>query len=119
MDAMGTPTELLLELAASSRHLQDPAELTAALQTGHRIWCTGLADVQRATHADCRGLSDDALSIRCQEAGAPWEDGASRSEAISNLVFALWDASPAAMAYTALERRAGAVGVCLLPEEDV
>ncbi|MGW2863393.1 hypothetical protein [Streptomyces sp. NPDC001205] len=118
MDTMGTPTELLLELAASSRHFQDPAELAAALQTGHRIWCAGLADVQRTIHAGSRDLSDDALSIRCREAGVPWEDGTSRSEAVSNLVFALWDASPAAMAYTALERRASAAGVCLLPEED-
>ncbi|MFI6055952.1 hypothetical protein ACIBCO_38500 [Streptomyces violascens] len=115
---MGTPTAQLLELVASSRHLHDPAELTAALRTGHHIWCTGLAEVQQATHADCRDLSDDALSIRCQEAGVTWERGASRSEAISNLVFALWDASPAAMAYTALERRASDVGVCLIPEEE-
>ncbi|MEU5894299.1 hypothetical protein ABZ835_47095 [Streptomyces sp. NPDC047461] len=40
-----------------------------------------------------------------------------RGEAIAELVFAVWDAAPAAIACTALEERAARFGVCLAPEE--
>ncbi|MFD3838266.1 hypothetical protein ACFWWC_18680 [Streptomyces sp. NPDC058642] len=40
-----------------------------------------------------------------------------RGEAIAELVFAVWDAVPTAIAYTALEQRAARFRVCLAPEE--
>jgi len=116
MDYMDNPTGRLLDLVAAAAALSDPAQLLTLLQTGHTAWCEGLAQVRTSVFAQCEGLDDAALSAWCQRAGAPWEQGQSRPEAVSGLAFAIWDASPSAMAYTALEERAAAFNICLLPE---
>ncbi|MCX4617928.1 hypothetical protein ABT255_17405 [Streptomyces mirabilis] len=111
------PTALLLDLAARAQDLSDRDALQNLLATGHRAWCEGVADVQSGIARETARLSDAQLAERCTAAGAPWEDGMTRSEVVSALAFATWDAAPAAMAYTELEERAALFGVCLLGEE--
>lgn len=111
------PTALLLDLAARAQSVSDPDTLHNLLSRGHRAWCEGVADVQSGIDHETGRLSDPQLSERCAAAGAPWEQGMTRGEAVSALVFATWEAAPAAMAYTELEERAARFGVCLLPEE--
>ncbi|MGW2802444.1 hypothetical protein [Streptomyces sp. NPDC001269] len=111
------PTALLLDLAARAQSVSDPDTLHNWLSRGHRAWCEGVADVQSGIDDETGRLSDPQLSKRCAAAGAPWEQGMTRGEAVSALVFATWEAAPAAMAYTELEERAARFGVCLLPEE--
>ncbi|MFE2700805.1 hypothetical protein ACFXI6_18125 [Streptomyces mirabilis] len=111
------PTALLLGLAANAQDLSDRDALQNLLATGHRAWCEGVADVQSGIRWEVANLSDAQLAKRCSTAGAPWEQGMTRGEAVSALAFATWDAAPAAMAYTELEERAALFGVCLLGEE--
>ncbi|MFF7191319.1 hypothetical protein ACFZAR_40440 [Streptomyces sp. NPDC008222] len=111
------PTALLLDLAARAQSVSEPDTLHNLLSRGHRAWCEGVADVQSGIDHETRGLSDPQLSERCATAGTPWEKGMPRSEAVSALVIATWEAAPAAMAYTELEERAARFGACLLPEE--
>ncbi|WP_369228767.1 hypothetical protein AB5J56_00090 [Streptomyces sp. R21] len=111
------PTALLLDLAARAQHLSDRDVLQDLLASGHRAWCEGVADVHSGVRREAAPLSDDQLTERCAAAGAPWEQGMTRDEAVSALAFATWDAVPAAMAYTELEERATLFGVCLLGEE--
>ncbi|QIY76553.1 hypothetical protein HEP84_54785 [Streptomyces sp. RLB1-33] len=111
------PTALLLDLAARAQGLSDRDALQALLATGHRAWCEGVADVRSGISLEAAGLSDVQLAEQCAAAGAPWEEGMTRSETVSALAFATWEAAPAAMAYTELEERAALFGVCLLGEE--
>ncbi|MFE5820000.1 hypothetical protein ACFQ6S_42205 [Streptomyces sp. NPDC056479] len=111
------PTAPLLDLAAQAQSVSDPETLHDLLSRGHRAWCEGIADVQAGVARETAGLSDGQFAERCAVAGAPWEEGMSRGEAIAALAFVTWDAAPAAMPYTALERRAARFGVCLLGEE--
>ncbi|MGW6893708.1 hypothetical protein [Streptomyces chartreusis] len=111
------PTALLLDLAAQAQSVSDPDSLLDMLSSGHRAWCEGVTDVQSGVDREAASLSDGELAERCVAAGALWEEGMTRGEAISGLAFATWDASPAAMAYTELERSAARFGVCLLGEE--
>ncbi|WP_071372029.1 hypothetical protein [Streptomyces sp. MUSC 14] len=111
------PTALLLDLTARAQHVSDPDTLHSMLAAGHRAWCEGVADVQAGVDRESASLSDARLAGRCAAAGAPWEQGMTRGEAVSALAFAIWDASPAAMAYTELGERAARFGVCLLGEE--
>ena len=111
------PTALLLDLAARAQDLSNRDALQDLLATGHRAWCEGVADVQSGIRREGANLSDVQLAERCAAAGAPWEEGMTRSEAVSALAFAIWEAAPAAMAYTELEERAALFGVCLLGEE--
>lgn len=111
------PTALLLEFAAQAQRVSDPDTLRDLLSRGHRAWCEGVADVQAGVDRETASLSDVQLAGRCTAAGALWEEGMTRSEAVSALAFATWDAAPAAMAYTELEERAAHFGVCLLGEE--
>ncbi|MCX5097623.1 hypothetical protein OOK36_55305 [Streptomyces sp. NBC_00365] len=111
------PTTLLLNLAARAQDLSDRDALQDLLATGHRAWCEGVADVRYGIGREAAGLSDVQLAERCAAAGAPWEEGMTRSETVSALAFATWEAAPAAMAYTELEERAALFGVCLLGEE--
>lgn len=111
------PTALLLDLAARAQDLSDRKALQDLLATGHRAWCEGVADVRSGIDQETARLSDRQLAERCAAVGAPWEKGMTRSEAVSALVFATWDAAPAAMAYTELEERAAHFGACLLGEE--
>ncbi|MFD7283480.1 hypothetical protein ACFV80_42460 [Streptomyces sp. NPDC059862] len=111
------PTALLLDLAARAQNVSDRDTLHDLLATGHRAWCEGVADVRTDIGRETAGLSDAQLAERCAAAGAPWEEGMTRSEAVSALAFATWEAAPAAMAYTELEERAAHFGVCLLGEE--
>jgi hypothetical protein len=111
------PTALLLDLAAQARCESDPDALYDMLSRGHRAWCQGVADVRSGVDRESASLSDAQLAERCAAAGAPWEEGMTRAEAVSALAFVTWDAAPAAMAYTELEERAARFGVCLLGEE--
>jgi hypothetical protein len=111
------PTALLLELAAQAQRASDPKTLHDLLSRGHHAWCEGVADVRAGVDRETTSLSDAELAERCAAAGAPWEEGMTRSEAVSALAFMTWDAAPAAMAYTALAERAARFGVCLLGEE--
>ncbi|MEW1648412.1 hypothetical protein [Streptomyces sp. NPDC091219] len=111
------PTALLLELAARARDMSDPDALRDVLSTGHRAWCEGIADIQDGIGREAEPLSDAEVAQRCAAAGAPWEEGMLRSEAVASLAFATWDAAPAAMAYTELAERAARFGVCLMGEE--
>ncbi|MFJ9121340.1 hypothetical protein ACIRJO_38165 [Streptomyces sp. NPDC102394] len=111
------PTALLLELAAQAQRVSDPDTLHDLLSTGHRAWCEGVAEVQADVDRETTGLSEAELAERCAAACVPWEEGMTRSEAVSALAFVTWDAAPAAMAYAALEERAARFGVCLLGEE--
>ncbi|MGW2618501.1 hypothetical protein [Streptomyces sp. NPDC001500] len=111
------PTALLLDLAAQAQHLSDHDTLHRLLAQGHQTWCEGIADVRSALERQTAHIADLPLAQRCAAAGSPWERDMSRSEAVGALAFALWDASPAAIAYTELEDHAAAHGVCLLPEQ--
>ncbi|MFF0033957.1 hypothetical protein ACFYS7_38640 [Streptomyces avermitilis] len=111
------PTALLFDLTTRAQSLSDRDALQDLLVTGHRAWCESVADVQSGTGRDSASLSDFQLAERCAAAGAPWEEGMTRSEAVSALAFATWELTPAAMAYTELEERAALFGVCLLGEE--
>ncbi|WP_071377882.1 hypothetical protein [Streptomyces sp. MUSC 14] len=111
------PTALLLDLAARAQRMSDPNTLHGLLAAGHRAWCEGVAEVQAGVGRESASLSDARLAERCTAAGAPWEQGMTRGEAVSALTFAIWDASPAAMAYTELGECAARFGVCLLGEE--
>ncbi|MEU7967344.1 hypothetical protein AB0D09_28355 [Streptomyces sp. NPDC049097] len=111
------PTALLLDLAAQARSVTDPGTLHDLLFKGHRAWCEGVADVRAGVDRETASLSDALLAERCTTAGAPWEEGMTRSEAVSALGFATWEAAPAAMAYTELEERAARFGVCLLDDD--
>ncbi|WP_455357152.1 hypothetical protein [Streptomyces sp. SYSU K217416] len=111
------PAALLLDLATRAQDLSDRHELQDLLATGHRAWCEGVADVRSGIGREAANLSDVQLTERCAAAGAAWEEGMTRSEAISALAFATWEAAPAAMAYTELEERAALFGACLLSEE--
>ncbi|MFC5220067.1 hypothetical protein [Streptomyces coerulescens] len=111
------PTALLLDLAAQAQSVSDPDSLLDMLSSGHSAWCEGVIDVQSSIDREAASLSDGQLAERCAAAGTPWDDTMTRGEAIGALAFATWDASPAAMAYTELERCAARFGVCLLGEE--
>ncbi|MEU6261454.1 hypothetical protein [Streptomyces sp. NPDC047043] len=111
------PTALLFELAAQTQSASDPDRLRDLLSAGHRAWCEGVTDVRTGVDGETSSLSDAELAERCAAAGAPWEEGMTRGEAVSALAFATWDAAPAAMAYTELAERAARFGVCLLDEE--
>ena len=111
------PTALLLDLAAQARSVSDPDTLHGLLSAGHKAWCEGVADVRAGVDRETASQSDAELAERCTAAGAPWEEGMTRGEAVSALAFATWDTAPAAMAYTELEERAAHFGVCLLGEE--
>jgi hypothetical protein len=112
-----TPTAQLLDLAARAQNLSDRDALRALLAEGHRAWCEGVADVHASVAQETAQLSDAQLSERCAAAGSSWGEGTTRSEAIALLAFAVWEAAPAAMAYTELEERAARFGACLLGEE--
>ncbi|MFD8508900.1 hypothetical protein ACFV2L_40220 [Streptomyces sp. NPDC059687] len=113
------PTALLLDLAAQGQSVTDPDTLHDLLSKGHRAWCEGLADVRVGVERETASLSDALLAERCAAAGAPWEEGMTRSEAVSALGFVMWEGVPAALAYTELEERAARFGVCLLDEDVV
>ncbi|AVZ70912.1 hypothetical protein SLUN_00135 [Streptomyces lunaelactis] len=109
-------TSTLLSLVGRSTAISDPDQLRTMLQAGHAAWCEGVAEVRADVAQRSSALDDDALAAWCTQAEAPWEGGQTRCEAVSNLAFAVWDASPAAMAYVALEERAAEFGICLIPE---
>ncbi|MFJ3714098.1 MULTISPECIES: hypothetical protein [unclassified Streptomyces] len=116
MDDMSNATGQLMELVARAAALSDPAQLRNLLQTGHTAWCEGLAEVRGEVFRRCAELDDAAVADWCRTAESPWEKGQPRSEAVSYLAFAVWDSSPAAMAYTVLEERASSFGVTLIAQ---
>ncbi|PZH09908.1 hypothetical protein C1I97_14500 [Streptomyces sp. NTH33] len=111
------PAALLLDLAARAQDLSNRDTLQNLLATGHRAWCEGVADVRSGIDQETSRPSDAQLTERWVAAGVPWEKRMTRSEAVSVLAFATWEAAPTAMAYTELEERAARFGACLLGEE--
>ncbi|WP_051718133.1 hypothetical protein [Streptomyces megasporus] len=110
-------TRYLLDLAAAAANTGDPDRLLDLLRAGHAQWCEGIQRMTEDVIRRCKDLDDAAVAAWCAQAGSPWgTTGQDRSDAIGCLVFALWDDTPAAMAYAALEERASAFGVCLIPE---
>ncbi|MCX5336859.1 hypothetical protein [Streptomyces sp. NBC_00140] len=111
------PTAQLLDLAARAQHLNEPAALQDLLAEGHRAWCSGIAEVRTDIEQETASMPDAQVTQRCTAAGVVWEAGMTRGEAVAELVFAVWDSVPAAIAYTALAERAARFGVCLVREE--
>ncbi|WP_406347004.1 hypothetical protein [Streptomyces sp. NBC_00648] len=111
------PTALLLDLAAQAHGVSEPHALHGLLSAGHRAWCEGVADVRADVARESAPLSDAELARRCAAAGAAWEAGLTRGEALSALAFATWDATAAAIAYTDLEEHAALFEVSLVGEE--
>jgi len=111
------PTAQLLDLAARAQTAEEPAVLQELLAAGHRTWYAGLAEVRATIERETESSPDAQVAQRCAAAGVPWEAGMTRGAAIAGLVFAVWDTTPAALAYTALEEQAARFGVCLIPEE--
>ena len=100
------PTTRLLALAAKASTAEDPGELRRLLAQGHPLYCQALADVDQHTRLATLTLDDTDLADHCAQADTPWQPGTTRDEAITDLVFALFEATPAALAYTELAERA-------------
>lgn len=113
------PTAQLLDLAARAQTADEPTVLQELLTAGHGAWCAGVAEARISIERETDSLADAQVAQRCTAAGVPWEAGMTRGEAIAELVFAVWDSTPAALAYTALETRAARFGICLVPEESL
>lgn len=113
---MNTATEQLLDLSAKACATNDPGLLLRYLQAGHPHWCAGLAEVRADVTARCSGLQDAEIAAWCDRAGALREPDMPREQAVAYLAFAVWDASPAAIAYTELVDHAAELGVSLIPE---
>ncbi|MGW1193685.1 hypothetical protein [Streptomyces sp. NPDC002559] len=111
------PTALLLGLASRAEDLTDREALQELLAAGHQAWCEGVDDVRSTVKQEATGLSDQEVADWCAAAGALWELGMSREEAVSALAFTVWEDAPAALAYTSLAERAALFGACLLPED--
>lgn len=110
------PTELLLALAGQAHDTDDTDRLRAMLREGHTAWCEGLGKVRHDVTTECQNLTDDAIRQRCADVDEMWEAGMRRSEAVSRLAYAVWQESPAAIAYSELADRASRLGVTLVDE---
>ncbi|MEU5060086.1 MULTISPECIES: hypothetical protein [unclassified Streptomyces] len=110
------PTELLLSLAGQAHDTDDTDQLRAMLREAHTAWCEGLGEVRRHVINECQGLIDDAVRQRCADVDEVWEAGMRRSEAVSRLAYAVWQESPAAIAYSELADHASRLGVTLVGE---
>lgn len=95
-------TTALLDLAAKAGDLTEPHQLRSLLARAHPLYCQAAEDVRAQVRNEASKLDDDALRARCTKAGTPWDPGADRELAVSELVFAVFDATPAALAYQAL-----------------
>jgi hypothetical protein len=95
-------TTALLDLAARAHDLPDPQQLRSLLARAHPLYCQACEEVRTQVRAEATRLDDTALRTRCTEADAPWEPGTSRQDAVTDLVFAVFDATPAALAYQSL-----------------
>jgi len=115
-DSTATTTRQLLDLATAAAATDDPGRLLELLRAGHARWCEGIQQMTEYVTRRCEDLDDAAVAAWCARAGSPWEPGQDRSDAVCDLAFVLWDGTPMAMAYAALEERASAFGVCLIPE---
>ncbi|MFF4283011.1 hypothetical protein ACFY0Z_30040 [Streptomyces kronopolitis] len=111
-----TATAALLDLTARAAASDAADSLRQVLQQAHALYCAGLEEVRAETFRSCADLSDDAVAERCRNAGAVWEVGMERSDAIADLAFSLWDRSPAALAYGEIADRATDLGVGLVGE---
>ncbi|MFC5911813.1 hypothetical protein [Streptacidiphilus monticola] len=99
-------TTRLLELASHAVDLTDPTRLRALLAEGHPLYCQALADVRTHLLAQAAHLTDEELAARCTHAGSAWEPGTSREDALIDLLFAVFESTPACIAYVALAERA-------------
>ncbi|MGW0778440.1 hypothetical protein ACWD01_33535 [Streptomyces sp. NPDC002835] len=107
-----TSTALLLQLAA----VDGPTELEQRLPAGHAAWCAGFAAFRSEVTMHCEGLSAAELADRCAQAGAQPVVGLTRDEAVAELAFALWECTPASIAYTEAAERAAELGICLVDQ---
>ncbi|MGP4001725.1 hypothetical protein [Streptomyces sp. 8N706] len=114
---MNYTTQHLMDLAALARTTTDAQELTRLLRGGSELYHQGLEEMRHHVSVECAGLTDAAIAERCRAAGAPWPQGCTREEAVAQLSFHLWDATPAAMSFTFIAEHAAQHGVSLLPEE--
>ncbi|MFE2991424.1 hypothetical protein [Streptomyces sp. NPDC059262] len=110
------PTKLLLALASQAHDTDDTDQLMTLLREGHTAWCEGLGEVRRHVTSECQGLTDEAVRQRCADADEVWEAGMRRSEAVSRLAYAVWQESPAAIAYSELADHAARLGATLVSE---
>jgi hypothetical protein len=99
-------TSRLLQLASQAQALTDPAQLRALLAQGHPLYSQAYDDIRTHVRAQAASLTDEQLATRCTQAGVPWEPGTSREDALTDLVHAVFDSTPACIAYTALAERA-------------
>lgn len=95
-------TTELLDLAAQAGDLTDPNLLRTLLARAHPLYCRAAEEVRSQVRAEASTLNDTELRERCARAQAPWEPGTSRPDAVTDLVFAVFDATPAALAYQTL-----------------
>ena len=95
-------TTALLDLAAQAGDLADPRELRTLLARAHPLYCRASEEVRTQIRDEASKLDDSALRARCANAAVPWEPGTSRQDALVDLVFAVFDATPAALAYQTL-----------------
>ncbi|MER5951194.1 hypothetical protein ABT127_34670 [Streptomyces sp. NPDC001904] len=109
-------TELLLALAHQAPTVDDTDQLKEMLRTAHTAWCEGIAEVRYHVVRACHDLTDETVRQRCTAAGTEWAADIPRSEAVSRLAFAVWEDSPAAMAFSELETCASQRGVSLVDE---
>jgi hypothetical protein len=98
----------LLDLAAQAEQLTDPSGLRALLAKGHPLYCQALEDVRTHTRAQAADWSDQQLTEHAATEGVTAAPGTSREDLLAYLVFARFDATPAALAYQALAERAHA-----------
>ncbi|WP_037599479.1 hypothetical protein [Streptacidiphilus rugosus] len=98
----------LLDLAARAEQLTDPTGLRALLAQGHPLYCQVQEDVRTHTRAQAAGWSDQQLAEHAAAEGIAAAPGTSREDLLADLVFARFDATPAAIAYQALAERAHA-----------
>jgi hypothetical protein len=116
-DALATTTQLL-DLASRGAITDDPDSLRQILHKAHGLYCAGIDEVRTDTFRRCVDLSEEEVATRCRQAGAPWEIGMTRTEAVADLAFTLWDTSPAALAYGKIADRAVEFGVGLVPSRE-
>ena len=95
-------TTALLDLAAQAGDLSDPHRLRGLLARAHPLYRQASEEVRTEVREEAARLGDAALRARCTSAGVPWDPGTDREPAVIDLVFAVFDATPAALAYQSL-----------------
>ncbi|MGP3777023.1 hypothetical protein ACTWJ8_39945 (plasmid) [Streptomyces sp. SDT5-1] len=111
-----TVTDAMLQRVAHANRTEDTDVVQALLEAGHTAWCEGLAEMKMRVTDECEGADDTALRARCRDNDLELEADLTRTQVISELGFAEWESSPAALAYSELVDRASRLGVTLVDE---